>query len=117
MSMFGRKKRRNARFAKREPLSIDAIFEQYYSRSAIDRDDFTYLWHEISSELGLDETLLRPTDSFNIELRAEPGTELLDEIQDLTAYVRAEASIRGLVIDVFQLHNLNDVIMFLVRRK
>ena len=113
--MFGRKKRRLQRFAARELQSVNDIFTEYYRDSGLEFHDFSEVWSLIAFHLGIAPERLRPTDRFDYELRPEEGTELLDELEDLTVFVRVEADRRGKSLDVQQVKSIDDVLKLLVR--
>ena len=58
---------------------------------------------------------LRPTDRFQEELAPPPGTELLDEVEDVTVFVRVEAEKRGKRFIAEELKSIDDVIRLLAK--
>ena len=110
-----RKIEREARFAGRLDLSPHQIYEQFYAESGYDEKDVIYLWDLIAHHLGLNARKLRPTDRFDSELSPVTGYELLDEIEDLTVFVRLEAEKRKTVFKPSELQSVDDVIRLLAR--
>lgn len=117
MSIFGRRKRRRQRFSERPSLPAADIFEQHYRDSALEFSDFANVWSLVAFHLGVDAERLRPADRFDDQLRPEEGTELIDELEDLTVFVRSEAERRGKTFNVRELNTLDDLVKLLVDRK
>jgi hypothetical protein len=108
---------RIARFASRPNMRTEEIFLKFFSECRLDPADFEAVWDLIAFHLGIPAGQLRPTDRFDSELKPEKGAELLDEIEDLTVFVRAEAEKRGKQFDLYRLHTLSDLVMLLVNKK
>ncbi len=61
-------KLRASKFADRESLSFDQIYERYFGASGLAKDIARELWDEAGASLKVDPKKLRPTDRFSDEL-------------------------------------------------
>jgi hypothetical protein len=79
-----------ARFAEREPIHLNEVYERFYVPSGLNRQRVLELWQEVAKTLRLDPEKLRPTDSFDVELAPVKGSLTPDELGDLTDFYKSE---------------------------
>jgi len=60
---------RHRRFKKREELSLEELYQQYFSGTEVAKDRFTVLWTYAAGVLELPASRLRPSDRFEKELK------------------------------------------------
>jgi hypothetical protein len=68
-------------FDSRPSVSIDKIYEQFYSDSGLSKQNVENWWRQVANILSLPADKLRPTDRFGIELGPYRGID--DEMGDL----------------------------------
>lgn len=71
----GNRKAKNAKLAGRPELTESQFYERFYSKEGIRKDVVCYVLELIKQCIGVDSEHLRPSDSFESELR-EIGTPL-----------------------------------------
>lgn len=74
-----------ANFLKRESVSLQEIYQQYYFRKNINKLDFEELWIEVANALCLQPEKLKPTDKFGQDIGVakwddSESLDLLDEL-------------------------------------
>jgi hypothetical protein len=79
---------KRARFADRENLNVEEIYERYFSDSGLKKEEVIDLWIKIAQTLHLEPGRLRPTDRFDAELAPVRGYLVEDELVDLEDLVR-----------------------------
>jgi hypothetical protein len=72
------KRKRAARFADREELSMEQIFERFYKDRGVPKDLVLELWNEAAEALSVPGGKLRPTDRFDKELGPVRAFPLVD---------------------------------------
>lgn len=98
------------RFDGRTKMDILEIYDAYYKDTNIDKNRFSTLWLVIGELLKIDTSLLRPSDSFDKELKPVAGYFVEDEIMDLQDYLRKEARIRNINFGKQKLDTLDEVV-------
>ncbi len=100
-------------FAKREPLSVDEIYERYYANSGVSKNKFGERWSEIANTLLIPSEKLRPSDSFGKELGPyRVIDDNLDELEKIAAKHIKEMKIK---VDLSTVKTLDDYIQLLCR--
>lgn len=77
---------RIARFATRDPLSIDELSAAYFP--GVPPEIVEACLEKISHETGIDASRLRPGDRFDVELKLPPGYWVTEEWADLDDDIR-----------------------------
>jgi len=103
------------RFDNREKIDSMTIYDKYYDDIGIDTNRFLDLWNKIGDVLKLDPGLLRPSDSFDNELKPVEGYFVEDELMDLQDYLKKEAKTRNISLNGVKLNTLDDVIKLFCR--
>lgn len=75
------------RFACRQPIPLDEIYETFYENSGLERESVLRYWKEVARLLALDARRLRPGDRFAEEYGPIEGEELGDELEDLAEFL------------------------------
>ncbi len=104
---IGAKRRR---FAGREPVSLDGIYETFYGTSGLERESVLYYWKEVAGLLALDPRRLRPGDRLREELGPIEGKEFEDETEDLMDFLYLEGQEKGIAYEASGLCTLDDLI-------
>lgn len=60
---------RAAKFASRKDLSFDEIYHEYFYKSNMSKQEVEELWIEAAKALKISPNKLRPSDSFDAELK------------------------------------------------
>lgn len=60
---------RHRRFKKRQELSLNELYDKYFSDTSVEREVFVALWRIAADKLELPAGRLRPTDRFKKELK------------------------------------------------
>lgn len=82
--------KKRARFATREPLGLNEIYERFYATSGLSQQRVLELWAKVAKTMQLDPEKLRPEDSFDTELAPVKGFPTPDELNDLTDFYKDE---------------------------
>ena len=98
------------RFANRQPIQPEDIYNVFYKDSGLDRELVDYYWKETARLLSLDPRLLRPEDTFERELGPIPGKEFEDEIEDLMDFLHLSSRERDIQYTPSELLSLDDLI-------
>lgn len=106
-------KRRRVRFANREVLSMDAIYERFFGSKGLPKEAVVELWNEVARPLGIDPGRLRPTDRFDMEL--SPVEEWDDDIVEVHWAAERRLKKMGLKVDSTEVRTLGDYIEFFCR--
>lgn len=105
--------RRHRSISRRERLSIEAIHQQYYSKTAIPLDVVRELWAEVSRVLRVEGGQLRPSDEFGRDVGR--GLITTDELDELSVIARKRAKTLGVDLDPKSLATVDDYIQFFAR--
>jgi hypothetical protein len=108
---------KRARIANRQKMTIDELYDTYYSATQISKDKVVYYWGVIASLLRLDPQKLRPTDRFAVELAPVNGKELSDEIEDVAQFLVDESKEKGFSFSPEKVKTMDDAIKLLTTQK
>lgn len=105
---------KQARFKDRENLSVEEIYQRYFSDSGLQKEKVLDLWLKIAQTLHLEPGRLRPTDRFDTELAPVQGHHVEDELIDLEELARDQFQDRWQKIKAMKLCDLNQLIQVLL---
>ncbi len=105
-----RRSAKRRRFADREPINLDEIYEIFYGTSDLERESVLYYWKEVAGLLTLDPRRLRPGDRLRGELGPIEGKEFEDEIEDLMDFLYLEDREKSIAYEASELCTLDDLI-------
>lgn len=104
-----------SRFADRESLSPDIIYQRYFnSKMMIRVEEFIPVWQEIGALAKLDPEKLRPSDRFKVELTPVSGHLVEDELIDLEDMLRRKLRRKGAPLPKEPPQNLEEYICILL---
>ncbi|MBF0459681.1 MAG: hypothetical protein HQK99_17480 [Nitrospirae bacterium] len=109
-------KARRKRFLGRDELSPDEFYRQYYDTSGLPKDQVLEILNNIADELCIPATLLRPTDRFTEELKAEPGWEFDDGLGILELELDALLRKKGMTL-MTNIINIDEYIRCIIELK
>ncbi len=112
-----RKRSKKLRFEGRDCLSLEDVYERFYSSSGLDKEKVLRYWSETGKLLRLEVGKLRPEDRFDKELAPVRGQELADEIEDLSEYLASTARELRISADLSEIKTLDDLIKRFARRE
>lgn len=94
---------RAAKFAHREDMSFEEIYNEYFQGTNISRSDAEALWLEAANALKIPPGKIRPTDSFDKELKYYiplfPMIDLNDDFFHVTVIHEREKKIDHSILD------------------
>ncbi len=103
-------KARKRRFLGRAELSPDEFYQQYYESSGLPKDKVIEILNNIAHVLEIPAKLLRPTDRFTEELKAEPGWEYDDGLGILEWELDIILRRKGSKLQLSDIKNIDDYI-------
>ena len=103
------------RFKKRENISLEEIYAQFYQGCGYSKNGFKELWMTISTTLKLDPGKLRPDDSFKANLGSVNGFPVEDELIYLEDMVIAKCNEFGIEYKHIKLYTIDDFIKFMLK--
>lgn len=99
-----------ARFATRENMSTENIYEKYFADSGIPKDIVIQLWNELAFIIELPKEKLRPSDRFLYELAPEKGFDFDDPMNGFHMYLKKKLQMLGHKSDISTINTVNDYI-------
>jgi hypothetical protein len=95
---------------------VDEVFSRYFADRGLQKEAVARHWHECAGRLRLPAQLLRPSDSFDQELKSLRWLDPFDDRKDdLAQYALGEANKRQRTLDLESVRTLGDLIAALVR--
>jgi len=101
----------------RASLSAQQIYEQYYAHRDIEKDAFLELWKKFGTALNINESKLRPSDRFDLELRPDPGCLLEDGSLELCGLVGKYINDTPFTVAKMRLSSLDQFVCLALDRK
>lgn len=112
--------RKQARFASRDPWSIET-FKDAVLCDELTLADILFVLDALAKEVEVDRAMLRPEDRFSFELRPEAGWEFDDGLPLVGKSIesRFNAACGRFSVDKYQdiMHLVNDINAFVKHRK
>lgn len=106
-------KKKNARFATRESINTEKIYEKFYGDSGIPRDIVIQLWTELAFIIELPKEKLRPSDRFLYELAPEKGFDFDDATKVFHIFLKKKLRMLGHESYIPTINTINDYIYIL----
>jgi hypothetical protein len=105
--------RRHRSIARRQPISLESIHQQYYREADVSLEVLRELWMEVSRVLKIDGGHLRPSDRFGRDVGR--GLITTDELDELALIARQRAGALGVDLDPKDLATVDDYVRFFAR--
>lgn len=110
-----RRRKRSAMFRERPPLDASQIWRSFYVESDISLGEFTDAWLAICRRADVDPTRLRPDDALSVIARADPGSGVGDEWDDVVEEWVLRAHAAAATADCTALSDVDSVVRLSVR--
>jgi hypothetical protein len=108
--------RRRRAILRRQPLSVRELYSRYFAGRGLEEEAVGRHWRECAARLGLSPELLRPSDTFDQELKSLQWLDPFDDRKDdLAKYALGEARKCRTTLDLDSMHTLDDLVAALAR--
>jgi hypothetical protein len=102
------------RLSGRNSMSVNEIYNSFYSNSGLDRDKIIGLLNLVATTMKLDVDKLRPTDRFKEDLGPVKGYPIPDELEDLEEVVYMRCKELDIKRKQVNIKTLDDFIRFMI---
>jgi len=101
---------RRQRFAHRQELSLEEIYEKYFASESLPKEKVIETWKRLAEHLEIPSGKLRPSDTFAEDLAPPKGWEFDDELYVILAELEKDLKRWNLQIDPDSIRTVGDYV-------